>query len=129
MVDPETLSAMNRLVHEMIGANVLIAADTLDPTATGSRVRVVDGESQVQKGPFGPLEAPVFAFALIRAGSEEEALEWSARAAAAHSHNVIEVRQVTNLSEFGPLADESGPSGGPGKIQTRGPETRGPAAR
>ena len=104
--DDEKVVQGNRLIHEMIGAKVLIAADGLLPSAYGAVVTIASGKPKVTEGGATRDRNPVGAFALIDVASKDDATEWAGRFALAHSAASIEVRQIAELSDFGPLARE-----------------------
>jgi len=103
--DDEKVVQGARLIHEMIGAKVLIAADGLLPSAYGAVVTIASGKPKVTEGAARDRN-PVGAFALIDVASKDDATEWAGRFALAHSAASIEVRQIAELSDFGPLARE-----------------------
>jgi hypothetical protein len=103
--DDEKVVHGNRLIHEMIGAKVLIAADGLLPSAYGAVVTIANGKPKISESPARERN-PVGAFALIDVASKDDATEWAGRFALAHSAASIEVRQIAELSDFGPLARE-----------------------
>ena len=56
-------------------------------------VRVVNGERQVQDGPFADVREQLSGYFVLRADSLDDVLEWAARAPCA-SNGSVEVRPV-----------------------------------
>jgi hypothetical protein len=102
--EDKQVARANALIHEMVGADVLIAADGLLPSSAGARVRLAEGRHEVAEGPFRDEKDLVRAFALIEVSSKDEATEWAGKFAVAHANAEIEVRQIADISDFGPLA-------------------------
>ena len=82
-------------------AGVLLALDGLHPPAMGARVSFGDGKSTVADGPFGDAHEVVGGYWLLSVKSKAEALEWARRCPAGDG-NVIEIRQVLEMSDFPP---------------------------
>ena len=80
-------------------AGVLLALDGLHPTSKGARVSLSGGKKTVTDGPFTEAKELVGGYWLIDVKSKEEAVEWATRCPLDEG-NVIEVRQVWELSEF-----------------------------
>ena len=67
----------------------------------GARVTFSDGKPQVTDGPFPEAKEVLGGYWMIQVKSKEEALEWASRCPASNNE-VIEVRQVQELSDFPP---------------------------
>jgi hypothetical protein len=80
-------------------AGVLLALDGLHPTSKGARVSMSGGKKTVTDGPFTEAKELVGGYWLIDVKSKEEAVEWATRCPLDEG-NVIEVRQVWELSDF-----------------------------
>jgi hypothetical protein len=61
----------------------------------------------VTDGPFAEAKEVIGGYWMIEAKSREEAVEWASRCPAADG-DVIEVRQVYEMSDFPPEVQESG---------------------
>jgi len=94
-------AAMTAFNESLTQAGVLLALDGLHPTSKGARVRFQGGKKTVTDGPFTEAKELVGGYWLIDVKSREEAVEWATRAPAADG-DVIEVRQVFEMSDFDP---------------------------
>jgi hypothetical protein len=103
---PEKMAEMGRYYEELGQAGVLLALDGLQPTSKGARVSFAGGKPTVIDGPFTEAKELIGGYWLIQAKSKEEAVHWATRCPAADG-DVIEVRQVYELSDYGP--DEGSP--------------------
>ena len=74
-------------------AGVLLALDSLFPSATGARISYADGRLTVTDGPFVETKKVIGGYWIIQARSREEAIEWAKRAPMSNNE-VIEVRQI-----------------------------------
>jgi hypothetical protein len=101
MPDPEAVAAMGQYNEALRKAGALLALDGLHPSAKGARVSFPGGKSVVTDGPFSEAREVVGGYWLIQVRSKEEAVEWAKRCPAAEG-NVIEVRQVFEMSDFPP---------------------------
>jgi hypothetical protein len=103
----EATAAMGRYMDELTRAGVLLAAESLYPTAAGSRIRFTGGQRTLTDGPFGdPSELVVGRILLLQASSKAEALEWASRCPvdATLSDDKaadLEVRQVFEVTDPG----------------------------
>jgi len=75
----ELVDAMYRFNEEMTKAGVLLAAEGLHPSSTGSRLRFTKGKKVLIDGPFAETKELVAGFWLIQVNSRQEALEWASR--------------------------------------------------
>lgn len=74
-------------------AGHFVGSNRLRPVATATTVRVVDGKTQVQDGPYADSKEQLGGYYLIDVADMDAALSWAARCPGA-SHGVIEVRPV-----------------------------------
>jgi hypothetical protein len=74
-------------------AGAYVGSNRLQPIATATTVRVVDGKSQVLDGPFIDSKEQLGGYYLIEAPDLDSALAWAARCPGA-GHGTIEVRPV-----------------------------------
>ena len=98
--DAEAIARMGRYNEELSKAGVLLALDGLQPTAKGARVSFAGGKPAVTDGPFTEAKELIGGYWLIQARSKEEAVQWATRCPADEG-DVIEVRQVYEMSDFG----------------------------
>ncbi len=82
-------------------AGVLLALDGLHNPAAAKRVSFAGGKPKVSDGPFAESKELIGGYWMIQVKTKEEALEWAKRAPMLDG-DVIELRQVRELSEFPP---------------------------
>jgi hypothetical protein len=99
--DASAVSAMMKYNESLQKAGVLLALDGLHPPSMGARVSFAGGKPAVENGPFAEAKEVVGGYWLIQVRSREEAIEWASRCPAS-GNEVIEVRQVLELSDFPP---------------------------
>ena len=104
MPSEEMLAAMGKYNEELVKAGVLLAAEGLQPSSKGARVRFSGGKPTVTDGPFAETKELIAGFWLIRVGSKEEAVEWVKRCPAPMEGGTgeIEIRQVFELEDVAP---------------------------
>jgi hypothetical protein len=97
------LAAMGRFNEELVKAGVLLAAEGLQPSSQGARVRFSGGKRSVTDGPFAETKELVAGFWLWQCKSREEAIEWVKRCPdpMPGEESVIEIRQVFEAEDFG----------------------------
>jgi hypothetical protein len=99
MPSAEAVSAMMKYNEELQKAGVLLALDGLHPPAAGARVTYAGGKPTVTDGPFAEAKEVVGGYWMIQVKSKEEAIQW-ARRAPMGDNEIIEVRQVQEMSDF-----------------------------
>ena len=99
MPSAEKVAAMSRYNESLQNAGVLLALDGLHPPSTGARVSFPGGKPKVVDGPFAEVKEVIGGYWMIDVGSRAEAIEW-ARRCPGSDNEVIEVRQVQELSDF-----------------------------
>jgi hypothetical protein len=99
--EARAVAAMMKYNEALQKAGVLLALDGLHPPSTGARVSFRDGKPNVEDGPFAEAKEVVGGYWLIQVRSREEAIEWASRCPASNDE-VIEVRQVQELTDFPP---------------------------
>lgn len=82
-------------------AGVLLALDGLHPPSAGVRVSFAGGKPKVTDGPFAEAKEVLGGYWMIQVKSKEEAIEWAKRVPASENE-VVEVRQVQEMSDFPP---------------------------
>jgi hypothetical protein len=101
MPDAKAVAAMMKYNESLQKAGVLLALDGLHPPSMGARVSFTGGKPKVTDGPFAEAKEVIGGYWMIQVRSKEEAIEWASRCPAS-DNEVIEVRQVQELSEFPP---------------------------
>jgi hypothetical protein len=87
-------------------AGVLLALDGLHPPSMGARVSFTGGKPAVTDGPFPETKEVVGGYWIIDVASREEAVAWASRCPGS-DNEVIEVRQVQEMSDFPPDVQEA----------------------
>lgn len=99
MPDAKAVAAMMKYNEELQKAGVLLALDGLHPPSMGVRVSFPGGKARVTDGPFAEAKEVLGGYWMIQVKSKEEAIAWASRCPASENE-VIEVRQVQELSDF-----------------------------
>ena len=97
--DAKAVAAMMKYNESLQKAGVLLALDGLHPPSMGARVSFSGGKATVSDGPFAEAKEVLGGYWMIQVRSKEEAVEWASRCPAS-DNEVIEVRQVQELSDF-----------------------------
>ncbi|HTC88792.1 MAG TPA: YciI family protein [Bryobacteraceae bacterium] len=101
MPDPAHVSAMMKYNESLQKAGVLLALDGLHPPSAGARISFQAGKPKVTDGPFVEAKEVIGGYWMIQVKSKEEAVEWASRCPAS-DNEVIELRQVQEMSDFPP---------------------------
>jgi len=99
MPEAKAVAAMMKYNESLQKAGVLLSLDGLHPPSAGTRVAFAGGKPRVSDGPFAEAKEVVGGYWMIQVKSKEEAVEWAKRCPAGEG-DVIEIRQVQELSEF-----------------------------
>lgn len=101
MPSKELLAAMGKFNEEMVKAGVLLAAEGLQASSKGARIRFSGAKRTVIDGPFAETKELIAGFWLLQVKSKEEAIEWIKRSPAPfEGEPEIEIRQVFEASDF-----------------------------
>jgi len=95
----EAVAKMMEYNRSLQKAGVLLALDGLRPPSTGARISYTDGKATVTDGPFAEAKEVIGGYWIIQVRSREEAIEW-ARRAPMGNNEIIEVRQIQEMSDF-----------------------------
>src|SRR5881398_4062795 len=101
MPDAEAVAAMMKYNESLQKAGVLLALDGLHPPSMGARISFAGGKPKVTDGPFAEAKEVIGGYWLIQVKSKAEAVQWASRCPAGDG-DVIEVRQVQEMSDFPP---------------------------
>jgi hypothetical protein len=102
MPSQELLTAMTAYNEELVKAGVLLAAEGLQPSSRGARVRFSGSKRSVIDGPFAETKELIAGFWIIQVKSKEEAIEWVKRCPnPMEGESEIEIRQVFDQDDFG----------------------------
>ena len=99
MPSAEAVAAMMKYNEALKQAGVLITLDGLHPPSMGARVSFPGGKPVVTDGPFAEAKEVLGGYWMIDVTCREEAIAWAKRCPASGS-DVIEIRQVQEMSEF-----------------------------
>lgn len=101
MPDPKLVERMTAYNDSLTKAGIVLAMDGLHPPSMGTRVTFSGGKANVLDGPFTEAKEVVGGYWMIQVPSKAEAVEW-ARRAPMPDGDLIEVRQVQEMSDFPP---------------------------
>src|SRR5437867_6419577 len=99
MPSEQLLTDMGKFNEELANANVLLAAEGLQPTSKGVRVKFSGGNKTVIDGPFAETKELIAGFWLWQCKSLDEAIELLKRAP--FEETEVEIRQVFEADDFG----------------------------
>src|SRR5947209_18798449 len=102
--DEKLLTAMGKYNEQLAKAGVLLAAEGLQPSSKGARVRFSGEKRTVIDGPFAETKELLAGFWMFKVKSKEEAIEWVKRSPNPFpgTESEIEIRQVFEAEDFGP---------------------------
>ena len=101
--DPKLLADMIKFNEELVKAGVLLAAEGLQSSAKGKRVRFSGTSRTVIDGPFTESKELIAGFQLWQVRSMEEAVEWVKRSPNCQAgDSEVEIRQVFEMEDFAP---------------------------
>jgi hypothetical protein len=98
----KVMAEMGKINEELVKAGVLLAAEGLQPSSKGVRVRFSGDKRTVIDGPFTETKELIAGFSLWEVKSMEEAIEWVKRYPnCMPGESEIEIRPVINMADFG----------------------------
>ena len=103
MPSEKLLTEMGKFNEELAKAGVLLAAEGLQPSSKGARVKFSGDKRTVIDGPFAETKELIAGFWLWKVKSKEEAIEWVKRCPnpMPGTESEIEIRQVFEAEDFG----------------------------
>ncbi|MGN6480374.1 YciI family protein [Luteibacter sp.] len=103
MPSEQLITAMGNFNEELVRAGVLLAAEGLQPSSKGARIRFSGDRREVIDGPFAETRELIAGFWLIQVRSFDEAIEWMKRCPNPFEDGTseIELRQVFEAEDFG----------------------------
>jgi hypothetical protein len=101
----DMLTKMGQYNEELVKAGILLAADGLQPSSQGKRVRFGAGKKVVVDGPFTETKELVAGYWLWQVKSMDEAVEWVRRCPdpMPGEQSEIEIRPVNEFEDLGKL--------------------------
>jgi hypothetical protein len=97
----DIVAKMTKYNDSLSKAGVLLGLEGLQPPAKAARVTFGGGKPKVTDGPFAEAKELIGGYWMIQVKSRDEAVEWAKRAPMVDG-DIIEVRQVHELSDFPP---------------------------
>ena len=98
----QLLTEMGKFNEELVKAGVLLAAEGLQASTKGKRVRFSGQTRTVIDGPFTETKELIAGFWLWQVRSMEEAIEWVKRCPNPHDEETeVEIRPVFEAADFG----------------------------
>ena len=97
----EILTEMGKFNEDLAKAGVLLAAEGLQASSKGARVKFSGAKRTVIDGPFTETKELIAGFWLWKVNSKQEAIEWLKRAPF-DGGTEVEIRQVFEAEDFGP---------------------------
>ncbi len=95
----ELLTKMGKFNEQLVKAGVMLAADGLQASSKGKRVRFSGDKRTVIDGPFTETKELIAGFWIWQVRSIDEAVEWLKRAP--FNDETVEIRSVFEASDFG----------------------------
>ena len=92
----QMLAAYGAYIDAMQKAGILLGTNRLQFSTTATKVRVIDGKTQVLDGPYAETKEQLGGYLLIDAPDLDTALSWAARCPGA-SHGTMEVRPIWEM--------------------------------
>ncbi len=105
MPDAKLIERMMTYNADLAKAGVLLALDGLHPSSKGARLSFKSGKATVKDGPFTESRELIGGYWMWQVKSKEEAVEWAKRCPAEEG-DALELRQVFEMSDFGPVVEE-----------------------
>jgi hypothetical protein len=96
--DEKILTEMGKFNEQLVKAGVMLAAEGLQSSAKGARVKFSKGKKTVIDGPFAETKELIAGFWLWQVKSRDEAIEWLKRAP--FEDTEVEIRQVFETADF-----------------------------
>jgi hypothetical protein len=96
----EILEKMGAYNEQLVKAGVVLAADGLQPSSKGVRVRFEGGKNTVVDGPFTETKELVAGYWVWQCASRDEAIEWLKRAPF-DGGTEVELRPIASFEDFG----------------------------
>src|SRR6201999_2756337 len=98
----ELLTEMGAFNEELVKAGILLAADGLQPSSKGARVRFSGSQRSVIDGPFAETKELVAGYWVLEVASKEEVIEWVKRCPnpMPGEDSEIEIRQIFEAADF-----------------------------
>src|SRR6266404_5730361 len=93
------LTEMGKFNEALVKAGVMQAAEGLQASSKGARVKFSGGKTTVIDGPFAETKELVAGYWIWQVTSKEEAIDWLKRAP--FEDTEVEIRQIFEAEDFG----------------------------
>jgi hypothetical protein len=98
--DTELFAKMGKYNEQLVKAGIMLAADGLQPTSKGKRVKFSGENRTVIDGPFSETKELIAGYWLWQVRSLEEAVEWLKRAPF-DGGTEVEIRPIYEAADLG----------------------------
>jgi hypothetical protein len=96
----QEIAEMGKLIEEMAKAGVLLSTEGCQSSSKGARVRRSGDRVTVTDGPFTEAKEIVGGFAIVKAKSKAEAIEWAKRFLDVAGNGESEILQLHEEAAF-----------------------------
>jgi hypothetical protein len=96
----QEIAQMGKLIEEMAKAGVLLSTEGCQSSSKGARVRRSGERVTVTDGPFTEAKEIVGGFAIVKAKSKAEAIEWAKRFLDVAGNGESEILQLHEEAAF-----------------------------
>ena len=86
--------------EQLVNAGVMLAAEGLQPSSKGARIKFSGDQRTITEGPFPETNQLIVGFWIWQVKSKDEAIEWLKRAPF-DGGTEIELRQVMEMEDYG----------------------------
>ena len=100
----DEMARMGKLVQEAMQEGWLLSTEGCLPSAAGARVQLSNGAFTVTDGPFAETKELIGGFAIIQAGSKEEAIERTKYFLGVAGGGETEIRQLHEAPAAAPAS-------------------------
>ena len=96
----DEMAKMGEFIGELARSGVLLAADGLQASSKGARVRLAKGKLTVTDGPFTETKELIAGFAIVQVKSKAEAIELAERFLKLAGDGESEIRLMHDVPAF-----------------------------
>jgi hypothetical protein len=89
---PEYQAAYKAYIEAIYGTGVAVGGSGLQDATNATTYRLIDGQRQIQDGPFPDTKEQLAGFFLIDVPDLDRALEWAARCPSTARGGIVEIR-------------------------------------
>jgi hypothetical protein len=96
----EEFTEMGKFNEDLVKAGVMLAAEGLQSSDKGVRVRFEHGTSSVSRGPFGNTGELIAGYWIWQVRNVDEAVEWIRRSPFKKNGGEVEIRPLFGMEDF-----------------------------